>query len=68
MISHLRALLIKNTFSLNFNILSLNCCGVLNRMQYPEFVDLIQQYDLICLTVMTYEYSHRRTMRFCIFT
>ena len=24
-------------------------CGLLRRSQYPEFIDLIQQYDILCL-------------------
>ena len=53
MISHLRALLMKNTFSLNFNILSLNCCGVLNRVcrSYPTiWYDLFNSNDIWILT------------------
>ena len=31
------------------NILSLNCCGLKLRLQYPEFCELFQKYDIICL-------------------
>ncbi|CAG2247003.1 unnamed protein product [Mytilus edulis] len=36
--------------SLDLKILSLNCCGIMTRMQYPEFIELIKCYDFICLT------------------
>ena len=33
----------------NLNILSLNCCGVKLRLQYPEFCHLVCNQDIICL-------------------
>ena len=30
--------------------MSLNCCGLTNRLQYPEFVELVQEYDFVCLS------------------
>lgn len=33
----------------NLNILSLNCCGVKLRLQYPEFCQLVCNQDIICL-------------------
>ena len=34
----------------DFKFLTLNCCGIVNKMNYPEFVELIQNHDFICLT------------------
>lgn len=31
-------------------MLSLNCCGIIQKMKYPEFVDLVKNYDFICLS------------------
>jgi hypothetical protein len=33
----------------SLNILSLNCCGIKKRLQYPEFEDLLRNHDIICL-------------------
>jgi hypothetical protein len=33
----------------NLNILSLNCCGVKLRLQYPAFCELVCNQDIICL-------------------
>jgi hypothetical protein len=33
----------------NLNVLSLNCCGVKLRLQYPEFCELIKKNDIVCL-------------------
>ena len=30
--------------------MSLNCCGLTNRLQYPEFVELVQDNDFVCLS------------------
>ena len=30
-------------------ILSLNVCGLLRRSQYPEFIDMINNFDILCL-------------------
>lgn len=56
------------------NFLSLNCCGLVRRSQYPEFVDLINEYDFICLNETktsdfdnifipgyTFKFKHRKT-------
>jgi hypothetical protein len=32
-----------------FNILALNCCGLKNKLQYPEFQELLRANDIICL-------------------
>ena len=32
-----------------FNILALNCCGLKNKLQYPEFQELLSANDIICL-------------------
>ena len=32
-----------------FNILALNCCGLKNKLQYPEFQELLSANDSICL-------------------
>ena len=29
-------------------IVCLNCCGIKTRLQYPEFRNLIQSYDIVC--------------------
>lgn len=34
----------------SLHILSLNVCGLVRRLQYPEFSDLISGYDILCLT------------------
>ena len=39
---------INNSFC-KLNILSLNVCGIKKRLQYPEFIELINRYDIICL-------------------
>ncbi|CAG2241030.1 unnamed protein product [Mytilus edulis] len=31
------------------DILSLNCCGINKRLQYPEFCELLYDHDIICL-------------------
>jgi hypothetical protein len=31
-----------------FNILALNCCGLKNKLQYPEFQELLSANDIIC--------------------
>ena len=31
------------------HVLSLNCCGLVQKLNYPEFKDLILDYDFICL-------------------
>ena len=31
------------------NILSLNCCGLKKRLNYPEFQDLVKKNDIVCL-------------------
>ena len=33
----------------NLKILTLNVCGLSRRVQYPEFLDLINNYDILCL-------------------
>ena len=33
---------------LNLKILSLNVCGIKRRLQYPDFIELINAYDIIC--------------------
>lgn len=30
-------------------VMCLNCCGIKSRLQYPEFINLIQSNDIICL-------------------
>ncbi len=30
-------------------VMSLNCCGLKTRLQYPEFQNLIQSNDIMCL-------------------
>ena len=32
-----------------FNILSLNCCGIKSKLNYPEFVEFISEFDILCL-------------------
>ena len=34
----------------NLNVISLNVCGVMSRLQYPDFIDFLMTYDIICLT------------------
>jgi hypothetical protein len=29
--------------------LALNCCGLKNKLQYPEFQELLSANDIICL-------------------
>ena len=37
-----------DTFTLSeLKLLSLNVCGLRNKLRYPEFVELINSYDLI---------------------
>ncbi|VDI65868.1 Hypothetical predicted protein [Mytilus galloprovincialis] len=31
-------------------MLNLNCCGLVRKSQYPEFIKLISDHDIICLT------------------
>ena len=38
-----------NLLSNNINIMCLNCCGIKSRLKYPEFGNLIEKYDIICL-------------------
>ena len=38
-----------NSNETNLNILTLNVCGLTTRQIYPEFLDLINQYDIIGL-------------------
>jgi hypothetical protein len=33
----------------SLNILSLNCCGIKKRLQYPEFENFVRNHDIICL-------------------
>lgn len=33
----------------SLNMLSLNCCGIKKRLQYPEFENLVRNHDIICL-------------------
>jgi exonuclease III len=44
-----------NNQSLNVNInknvvklLMINVCGLVKRIQYPEFMELIEGYDILC--------------------
>ena len=30
------------------NLLSLNCCGIKSRLQYPEFQNMIRNHDILC--------------------
>lgn len=32
------------------NILSLNVCGIRNKIVYPEFKSLLDNHDIVCLT------------------
>ena len=32
------------------NVLSLNVCGVMSRLQYPDFINFAQKYDILCFT------------------
>ena len=32
------------------NLLSLNVCGIRNRILYPEFKSLLSNYDIVCFT------------------
>ena len=34
----------------NFKIGTLNVCGLKRRLKYPEFVKLIRQYSILCVT------------------
>ena len=47
-----------------FNILALNCCGLKNKLQYPEFQELLSANDIICLVARPvicqgWHFSHR---------
>ncbi|CAG2228304.1 unnamed protein product [Mytilus edulis] len=37
------------TSNCKINMLTLNCCGVIKRMHYPEFIDMVQEFDFISL-------------------
>ena len=40
-----------NHCSLNktvINILTINVCGLKRRIQYPEFLELVNDYDILC--------------------
>lgn len=40
-----------NHCSLNktvINILTINICGLKRRIQYPEFLELVNDYDILC--------------------
>jgi hypothetical protein len=42
-------------------IVCLNCCGIKTRLQYPEFRNLIQSYDIVCFVETKtddYTYAH----------
>ena len=42
---------VDNNVNSNDNLLRivcLNCCGIKTRLQYPEFRNLIQSYDIVC--------------------
>jgi hypothetical protein len=32
-----------------FNVLALNCCGLKNKLQYPEFQERLSANDILCL-------------------
>ncbi|CAG2256857.1 unnamed protein product [Mytilus edulis] len=40
---------LKSTSPDMLNILSLNCCGIIKKLQYPEFETLLRSHDIICL-------------------
>ena len=57
-------------------ILSLNCCGLKHRLQYPDFESLIRQHDIICLVetktddidtliLNDYEFKMKNRGKFC---
>ncbi|CAG2251665.1 unnamed protein product [Mytilus edulis] len=33
----------------DLNILCLNCCGIKSRVNYPEFKDIIDNHEIVCL-------------------
>ena len=33
----------------SLNMLSLNCCGIKKRLQYPEFENLVRNHDITCI-------------------
>ena len=40
-----------NHYSLNktvINILTINVCGLKRRIHYPEFLELVNDYDILC--------------------
>ena len=32
-----------------FNVLTLNCCGIRTKLNYPEFHELVNDFDVLCL-------------------
>lgn len=42
---------ISSVVNLNsFKLLSLNVCGLKNKLEYPEFKTMLNMYDIVCLT------------------
>ena len=46
----------EHTYSMTDNILSIkmiriNVCGLLSKLRYPDFTELCQSYDIVCLVV-----------------
>ena len=32
-----------------FNVLTLSCCGITTKLNYPEFHELVNDFDVLCL-------------------
>ena len=38
-----------STLKTNLNVVFINVCGLSSRMKYPDFIDFLNNYDIICL-------------------
>ena len=49
--THIQALIsVENDYkAYMFNVLALNCCGLKNKLQYPEFQERLSANDILCL-------------------
>ena len=37
----------------NVRILTLHCCGIKTKFNYPEFIEMINDFDILCLVETT---------------
>ena len=51
---------------LNLNILTLNCCGLKQRLNSPESQDLVKKHDIVCLQETLFITLHDTESKFAI--